>query len=76
MKAVLVCICACEYVCMCVCPCMYDGTKVVVGRQKVPDRRNNIFKVPGEREPTSVLATANKLLYETQELKRLYIRQR
>ena len=55
---------------------MYDGTKVVVGRQKVPDRRNNIFKVPGEREPTSVLATANKLLYETQELKRLYIRQR
>lgn len=45
---------------MCVCSYMYDGIKVVVGRQKVSDRRNNIFKVSEEREPTSVLAIANK----------------
>lgn len=60
------------------CSHMYVGTEIaVVGRQKVPDKKNNICKVPGERELTCVWATANKSLYETQELKKtLYIRQK
>lgn len=62
---------------MCVCTHRYVGVELVIGRQKVPDGRKNIGKVPGEREITCVWATANKLLYETQELKKsLYIRPR